>query len=542
MARNLPNGHVHCMYPPFWGDHLPTSPIATAMHVFSSTTTHSTRRRWSLYAGILLFLGVTGGWLALDFLHERARALDEMGRLALHKSQLLSSVFGDAFLSADYVLRDVAGRIDSERDLVYPDPDPSHQRRLNALLKAKLTTVSGLEDLVLFDRHCRFTAVASRQQLLGFTSQQRFCASRQLNLAEPLQIEYMPAERSASGKPVVLMSLPFSDAQGQLLGGVLAVIDLAHAQHWIESFELEPNDVMAIVDSDGIVLARNPPLATALGKPTSPPPGYPSFAQMGRTSMFWATSPLDRRERIFGLSRLARFPFVAMVGFDKTRILTSWQHRAWQFLVGFAVLAVVSVLALRAHLTALRQGEAMRKLAITDELTGVANRRHLMEVGAQEVARARRYQRPLSVLMVDIDHFKTVNDRWGHATGDRVIQMMARLLCAAIRQQDSGGRLGGEEFAAVLPETGLAGALTLAERLRARIAECLDAHDDFGMPVRFTVSIGVASLMPDDISLDMVLQRADKALYLAKSSGRNRVEVMPLDKPVQDRPDEAATA
>ena len=186
MARNLPNGHVHCMYPPFWGDHLPTSPIATAMHVFSSTTTHSTRRRWSLYAGILLFLGVTGGWLALDFLHERARALDEMGRLALHKSQLLSSVFGDAFLSADYVLRDVAGRIDSERDLVYPDPDPSHQRRLNALLKAKLTTVSGLEDLVLFDRHCRFTAVASRQQLLGFTSQQRFCASRQLNLAEPL--------------------------------------------------------------------------------------------------------------------------------------------------------------------------------------------------------------------------------------------------------------------------------------------------------------------------------------------------------------------
>lgn len=87
------------------------------MAIFSSDLAHSTRRRWTLYAGTLVFLGLFGSWLALDFLHERARTLDEMGRLALHKSQLLSSVFGDAFLSADYVLRDIAGRIDPTQDL-----------------------------------------------------------------------------------------------------------------------------------------------------------------------------------------------------------------------------------------------------------------------------------------------------------------------------------------------------------------------------------------------------------------------------------------
>ena len=497
------------------------------MAIFSSDLAHSTRRRWTLYAGTLVFLGLFGSWLALDFLHERARTLDEMGRLALHKSQLLSSVFGDAFLSADYVLRDIAGRIDPTQDLTLPaDHSNARQRQLHKLLHEKLTTVSGLEDLVLFDHNCIFTAVASRPQLLGFRSQQRFCDSGQVNFSEPLHIQYMPDERSASGQPVVLMSRTLSDDQGRLLGGVIAVMDLGHAQRWIESFSLEPNDLMAIVDNDGIVLARNPPLPAAMGKPTSPPPGYPPFVQMERTTMFWATSPLDHRERIFGLSRLERFPFIAMVGFDKSRILTGWWHRGWQFLIGFAVLGILAVLVLRAHLTVLRHSEAMRRLAITDELTGVANRRQLMETGAAEVARARRYQRPLSVLMVDIDHFKHINDRWGHATGDRVIQVMARLLCDTIRQQDHGGRLGGEEFAAILPETDLAGAQTLAERVRVLAASCVRALNDGDAPVSFTVSIGVAMLDANDEGLESLLQRADRALYQAKADGRNRVAVM----------------
>ena len=492
------------------------------MSVFSSATAHSTRRRWSLYVGALLFMGVMGVWLALDFLHERARTLDEMGRLALHKSQLLGSVFGNAFLPTDYVLRDIAGRITPD-DLIYPDANTARQRRLGALLRAKLSTAPGLEDLVLFDRHCVFTTVAARTQLLGFRSRQRFCDERALPMPDILHIQYMPPERSASGQPVVLMSRTLADEHGRLQGGVLAVVDLAYAQRLIKSFELEPDDVMAIVDSDGVVLARNPPLAGAMGQLTTPPPGAPPFAKMDRAATFWATSPLDHRERIFGLSRMERFPFIAMVGFDKTRILAGWWHRAWQFLFGLAVLGVVLVLALRAHLTVLRHSETMRRLAITDELTGVANRRQLMEIGASEVARARRYQRPLSVLMVDIDHFKHINDRWGHATGDRVIQVMARMLCEAIREQDHGGRLGGEEFAAVLPETDLAGAQALAERVRAQAACCVRALNDHDEPVSFTVSIGVAMLDARDDGLNSLLQRADRALYQAKADGRNRV-------------------
>ena len=131
-----------------------------------------------------------------------------------------------------------------------------------------------------------------------------------------------------------------------------------------------------------------------------------------------------------------------------------------------------------------------------------------------------------AVLFMDLDKFKPLNDRWGHATGDRVIQVMARLLCDTIRQQDHGGRLGGEEFAAILPETDLAGAQTLAERVRVLAASCVRALNDGDAPVSFTVSIGVAMLDANDEGLESLLQRADRALYQAKADGRNRVAVM----------------
>ena len=166
--------------------------------------------------------------------------------------------------------------------------------------------------------------------------------------------------------------------------------------------------------------------------------------------------------------------------------------------------------------------EELRRQAHIDYLTGVHNRRHFMERAEQELSRAHRYGSPLSMLMLDIDHFKQINDRYGHKVGDIVLKAVADLCHATFRDVDILGRLGGEEFAVLLPETDQHFAVDAAERLRETITNARIPLAE-GLPVTFSVSIGVSSLSSPDDNIDVLLSLADKALYAAKESGRNRV-------------------
>ncbi len=161
-------------------------------------------------------------------------------------------------------------------------------------------------------------------------------------------------------------------------------------------------------------------------------------------------------------------------------------------------------------------------LAATDSLTGLANRRAFLTQLDHEFARARRYGGPLTVLMIDLDHFKDINDRHGHAAGDRALVAVARLLSDRLRATDFIGRIGGEEFAILAPETRLPDATGLAERLREAIAGLAIGLDD-GTTITLTTSIGVTAHVGDDDGGDRLLARADRALYTAKAGGRNRV-------------------
>ncbi|SDO23429.1 PAS domain S-box-containing protein/diguanylate cyclase (GGDEF) domain-containing protein [Rhodoferax sp. OV413] len=164
---------------------------------------------------------------------------------------------------------------------------------------------------------------------------------------------------------------------------------------------------------------------------------------------------------------------------------------------------------------------ALRQVASTDSLTGMASRSHFMERAETELARARRHGRPLAMVMLDVDHFKQINDRFGHAMGDEVLRMLTRTCRLLVRQQDVMGRLGGEEFSVLMPETDSAEALALAERLRTAL-ETMPMASVRGEAVSVTASFGISSLRPDD-SLDSLLARADAGLYLSKHAGRNRV-------------------
>lgn len=162
------------------------------------------------------------------------------------------------------------------------------------------------------------------------------------------------------------------------------------------------------------------------------------------------------------------------------------------------------------------------ELATTDGLTGLYNRRHFMETATQEFERARRYRMPLSLLMIDADHFKSINDRFGHHIGDEVLKALATIVRRQLRETDLFARLGGEEFAILLPQTDFADARVAAERLRQTIAE--HTVDTEQGPLNFTVSLGLARIEPSTVDLDDLLRQADAALYQAKQNGRNRLE------------------
>lgn len=160
-------------------------------------------------------------------------------------------------------------------------------------------------------------------------------------------------------------------------------------------------------------------------------------------------------------------------------------------------------------------------LARTDPLTGLYNRRAFFELGERALQQAVRYQRPLSLLLLDIDHFKRINDQWGHPTGDLALQRVAQVVRDSLREVDIPARMGGEEFAVLLPETGRLEAIKLAERLRASIEGILFNVADGTHPI--TASIGVSSNQEAQCPLEKLLQDADLALYQAKAAGRNQV-------------------
>jgi diguanylate cyclase (GGDEF)-like protein len=176
----------------------------------------------------------------------------------------------------------------------------------------------------------------------------------------------------------------------------------------------------------------------------------------------------------------------------------------------------------RTDITERKRLEArLHELATRDALTGLPNRREAMRLLAEELMRVQRDMSAASVLMLDVDHFKRINDTYGHAGGDSALKFCAQQISARLRAIDTCSRLGGEEFAVLLPGTDLGGARVIAERLRASLEAATMELD--GQPLRMTVSIGAAQLRPTDADADAALRRADAALYRAKSEGRNRV-------------------
>lgn len=176
---------------------------------------------------------------------------------------------------------------------------------------------------------------------------------------------------------------------------------------------------------------------------------------------------------------------------------------------------------LRASNTELQNAlERIRELAQYDEVTGLHNRRYVLEQLEYERERAERTATPVTVALLDLDHFKSVNDRYGHSAGDRVLRRLGEVLIGTLRRMDAVGRYGGEEFLVCMPGTALSEGEVVAERLRRQVAET--DFEDIVPGLRLTVSIGLSELQRRE-QIEAVIDRADRALYEAKGAGRNRV-------------------
>jgi len=165
----------------------------------------------------------------------------------------------------------------------------------------------------------------------------------------------------------------------------------------------------------------------------------------------------------------------------------------------------------------------LESMATIDSLTGLANRQAFMQRAKNEFNRARRYARPLTVVMIDIDHFKSINDQHGHAAGDEVLRQAADICQSSLRGSDFMGRVGGEEFVLLLPDTPHTNAYHVAERMRLHLYETPILLEN-GTSLNITASFGVAPLNDADNDFNAVLERADEAMYLAKHGGRNLVK------------------
>ena len=164
--------------------------------------------------------------------------------------------------------------------------------------------------------------------------------------------------------------------------------------------------------------------------------------------------------------------------------------------------------------------EEIYRLMTTDALTQSWNRRYLTEALEREINRSARYDRPLSLITFDIDHFKKVNDAWGHVAGDAVLRQLAGAIKAKLRQQDVFARTGGEEFCILLPEVPIESARVIAEKIRGIAERTVTRHD--GQEIRCTISVGISAFDPETATVDLLYKTADARLYEAKNSGRNR--------------------
>ncbi len=339
----------------------------------------------------------------------------------------------------------------------------------------------------------------------------------------------------STGDYVVPLSRRINNPDGSFAGVFLVTMSIEYFNRFYAGFHLDDNGIFLLTLDDGTVLTRRPFFDDVIGTSVAKGNVFKDHLPYAKSGVAHIKSVIDNVERINGYVSIGRYPLVIQAGVSKGGILSPWYHQLYTSL-SFVSLVIIGLLVFAyVLLRQIRLGDALqtqlegtravlRKMAAEDSLTGLLNRRSLDEILPLELVRAEKDRTPISLFMMDIDHFKSYNDRYGHPAGDACIREVAGAIRSAVRRpQDLAVRYGGEEFTVLLPNTDREGAMRIAEDITRQLGLLRIEHAGNATGV-VTISIGGITLdNAIGVTPQNVLAAADDALYEAKRMGRNQI-------------------
>jgi diguanylate cyclase (GGDEF)-like protein len=354
-----------------------------------------------------------------------------------------------------------------------------------------------------------------------------------------------PLLDTVSGKWSLGFAKRLHDKNGAFSGIIIAFVPPSFLSDFFRSITIGPQGVISLFGTDKYILARATGIKNindATGRQI--PADHPLVSNNIQNGIYHSLDDLDGMPRLSAFKKIHNYPLVVQVSLAEEHIyLHSSKRKMNIFIIGtimtVALLGALAVLMLfereqQRLLEKLSKRDEqlqatlveLEHLATTDTLTGLPNRRSFFARAQTEFTRANRYDRPLSLVMIDVDHFKDVNDRYGHSAGDEALRHVSEIMKDCIRESDMVARYGGEEFVLILPETDPDGAYFIAERVRTEI-EMARLQITPATELKITVSLGIACMSHENqlADIDKLLQEADDAMYLAKRGGRNCIHM-----------------
>ena len=425
---------------------------------------------------------------------------------------------------------------------------PSNTEQLDRLaifMRQRVADLPLLHGLLVFDEHGK-PVVTSREkqgEAVDVSDREYFIFHRDHIDSTPHLGQ--PIRNRHTNEWVLTISRRLEHADGSFAGVALAGIHMQYFVSFYESFDIGKTGAIVLMTDSGILLTRRPFIEKIIGSDVSLGPVFQQYLKQGPAGTALLKAKVDNIERIYSYRHLNHHAAVITVALSSEDVLADWRtetlHYAFVNMIVIALLWLLGLHLVRQIIIRERVQSDLRTarddlerinselaaLALLDGLTGLANRRRFDTALDEEYARAMRNRTPLALVMLDVDHFKKYNDRYGHPQGDECLRLISRALKNfQNRTGDLVARYGGEEFTILLPDTDIAGATVVAERARAAIQELNIEHAE-NQGAIVTISLGVASIVPGrnlagNSSQDLV-QTADQALYQAKESGRNRV-------------------
>jgi len=435
-------------------------------------------------------------------------------------SLLISERIKAGFQTSDYVLRDIISQV-SLSELQYPPTNTEKHQQRKEFLERKRTTLPHATLVGLYDENCILTHT---NYIDGFDGSKReYC---QVMQNEPKQKTFISHAFVSDGGLLNVAQVRKFNSESDFLGMAAFSINLNYFTELIDLPQETKLITIRIFDKNMLLIANKPFVLKNIGTRSSEV-FIKKFIESGERVRFIDELPsFYKNNTMFYLRKVDELPFIIVMEMTSKDGLAGWYQHALIIVFFLFSILLMSIVIIKNNLKIIEQNKVLidkekklHLLATTDSLTGLLNRHGIKSLVEQEMKRFNRKQYPVSLILIDIDNFKVINDNFGHPIGDKILQLLSNSLQPMIRDADYIVRWGGEEFFILATDTPLANATILAEKIRALVEGLSQAE----LPP-FTVSIGVAQYNKQD-SFDNWYTKADNALYKAKEDGKNQVAV-----------------